>query len=326
MSSDPARVLLIGQGPTAASALDALLEHFRVVGLVRSGDPDDPVAQAAATRQVPVHSTPSIDAIRTFVDRTDPDAVVVSSYDRILPADLVSARPFVNVHYAPLPRYRGRATVNWAIINGEPEVSISIHCLVPGLDAGGILARESMAVGPRDTVTDLYEGLNSLQRKLLGPAVARRISGDEGTPQEEGAATYTCTRIPADGEVDWSASTDAIDRLIRALTEPYPGAYTWLGLKRLTVLEACPVPDAPIYEGRVPGRVVRVNRSAGWVDVLTGDGVLRLNKLALDGSEPGAASAVVTSLRQTLGLQTSDMARELVLLREQLEAIGAKGP
>jgi methionyl-tRNA formyltransferase len=293
--------------------------------MVRSGDADDPVARGAAARQVPVQSTASIDAIRTFIERTNPDAVVVSSYDRILPADLVSARPFVNVHYAPLPRYRGRATVNWAIINGEPEVFISIHCLVPGLDAGGILAQEATAVGPRDTVTDLYERLNSLQRELLGPAVARRISGDEGTPQQEGEATYTCTRIPADGEVDWSASTDAIDRLIRALTEPYPGAYTWIGLKRLVVLDARPAPDAPIYEGRVPGRVVRVNRSVGWVDVLTGDGVLRLNKLAPDGGEPGPASAVVTSLRQTLGLQTTDLVRDVVMLRERLEAIGSKG-
>jgi methionyl-tRNA formyltransferase len=230
-----------------------------------------------------------------------PDAVVVSSYDRILPADLIAGRPFVNVHYAPLPRYRGRATVNWAIINGEPQCAISIHTLVPGLDAGGLLFQQSVPIGPSDTVTDLYERLNAIQREALAGAVARRLSGDEGRPQDEDAATYGCTRLPEDGEIDWSASTDAAHRLVRALTDPFPGAYTWLGLRRLVIRHAEPV-RGPRYEGRVPGRIVRVDRSRGSVDVLTGDGVLRLHEVAVDGGEPQRAADVITSVRQTLGL------------------------
>ena len=237
------------------------------------------------------------------VNGTEPDAVVVSSYDRILPVELITARPFVNVHYAELPRYRGRATVNWAIINGEAHCAISVHSLVPGLDAGGILFQALLPIGPSDTVTDLYDRLNAIQRDVLADAVSRRLAGDEGEAQDERRATYACTRLPDDGELDWSGTTDAADRLVRALTDPFPGAFTWLGLRRVVIRRAEPVRE-PRYDGRVPGRVVRVDRSSGVVDVLTGDGVLRLHEVAVDGGDPQRAADVITSVRQTLGLST----------------------
>jgi methionyl-tRNA formyltransferase len=141
---------------------------------------------------------------------------------------------------------------------------------------------------------------------VLAGAVARRLQGDEGQPQDESRATYACTRLPADGEIDWSATTDATDRLVRALTDPFPGAFSWLGVRRLVIRRAEPVRE-PRYEGRVPGRVVRVDRSAGVVDVLTGDGALRLHEVALDGATPQRAADVITSVRQTLGLSAAQL-------------------
>ena len=309
MPSD-GRILLIGQGITTLSALQSLLERFDVVGMVRSSDAGDAAIRLAESSGVSLFADTSLAGATYAIKQTEPDAVVVSSYDRILPADLISARPFVNVHYAPLPRYRGRATVNWAIINGESRCAISIHSLVAGLDAGGILFQQFVPIGPSDTVTDLYEQLNAIQRDALAGAVARRLHGDEGQPQEESQATYACTRLPEDGEIDWSASTEAADRLVRALTDPFPGAFTWLGLRRLVIRRAEPC-RAPRYEGRVPGRVVRVDRSAGVVDVLTGDGVLRLHEVALDGGPPQRAADLITSVRQTLGLSVARLAAVL---------------
>jgi len=112
------RILLIGQGITTLSALQSLLDRFDVVGMVRSSDAGDAANRLAESAGVALFADTSLAGVTCAIKQTDPHAVVVSSYDRILPADLVSARPFVNVHYAPLPRYRGRATVNWAIING----------------------------------------------------------------------------------------------------------------------------------------------------------------------------------------------------------------
>src|SRR4051812_47323264 len=104
-SPDRPRVVLVGVGPTTATALAGLLGDFVVAALLRTGEDD--VTALAARHDVPVVADTSVASLRQVVERERPDAVVVSSYDRILPADMVAGRPFVNVHYAPLPRYRG---------------------------------------------------------------------------------------------------------------------------------------------------------------------------------------------------------------------------
>jgi methionyl-tRNA formyltransferase len=135
-----------------------------------------------------------------------------------------------------------------------------------------VLAQELVPIGPRDTVGTLYDRLNAVQAEILPRAVNRRLEGDLGRPQDEGDATYCCTRLPDDGEVDWSASTHDIDALVRAVGSPYPLAFTFLGLDRLSIVEAEPSPDRKLFVGRVPGRVVGWSTSEGWSDVLTGDG------------------------------------------------------
>src|SRR5262245_13375725 len=133
------RVLLLGFGPTAFSALEALAKRFEVVGLMREHDPSAPetdeVVRHARGLGIPVHCEASLSALEGLVQRLSPDCVVISSYNRVLPARLVSQCRFVNVHYALLPRYRGRANVNWAILNGEAQTGISVHVIEPGLDA-----------------------------------------------------------------------------------------------------------------------------------------------------------------------------------------------
>ncbi|MGY1739548.1 MULTISPECIES: methionyl-tRNA formyltransferase [unclassified Blastococcus] len=323
-----ARVLLVGQGPTAAAALRSLLAAHEVVALVREAPPTDAAVAEAARAGVPVHAAASVEGVRALVTDERPDCVVVSSFDRVLPPDLLRSCPFVNVHYSPLPRYRGRANVNWAVINGDAEAAITIHELVPDLDAGGVLHQEAVPIAPRTTVTDLYARLDDLQERALGRAVSRLLGGQRGAPQDEAAATYGCARVPDDGELDWSRPTEVLDRLVRGLTAPAPGAYTFLGLRRLWVDRAEPVPDAPRYEGRVPGRVVRRSVSEGWVDVLTGDGMFRLHQVRVEEGQAVPAAEAVRSVRATLGLRTADLVREIVQLRAQLAvaAAGADGP
>jgi methionyl-tRNA formyltransferase len=309
MSAERPRVLLVGIGPTSRSALEGLAERFDVCAIVRDGD--DETTALARELGVPVIADATVRGVREAVTERRPDAVVVSSFNRILDAELVSRCPFVNVHYAPLPRGRGRATVNWAIINGESTAAISIHHLVPGLDAGGILYQATVPIGDDSTVTTVYAELNELQRRNIAAAVAAAIAGEPGVAQDEHDATYLCTRVPDDGEIDWSRSTVAIDRLVRALQPPFPAAFTWLGLDKLHVEAATPVADDRVYEGRIPGRVVFVDRPAGTVDVLTGDGVLRLHRLRLEDGEPVPAASVVSSVQMTLGLRTTDLVAAL---------------
>lgn len=297
--SDRSRVLLVGMGVTTESALRGLLSKTEVVTLVRQAGPGDSAHALARSAGVSIVAETSIASIRAAIGQVRPDCVVVSSYHRILPPDVVRLCPFVNVHYAPLPRYRGRATVNWAIINGELCTAITVHELLPALDAGGILFQQSVPIGARDTVTDLYRRLNAIQELALPQAVARLLGGDRGVPQDESKASYACTRVPADGEIDWSRSAEEIDRLVRALTDPFPGAHTWSAAQRIVVSRAVPV-TAVRYEGVVPGRVAAIDRHAGTVDVLTGSGVLRLEQVTLDGA-PLRPADVIHSLSTTLG-------------------------
>ena len=316
MSADErrSRVLLVGLGATSLSALDGLAASLDVCALIRDGD--DATTERARELGVPVVSDTTVGGVRAAVAELRPDAVVVSSFNRILDAELVSQCPFINVHYAPLPRGRGRATVNWAIINGDATAAISIHHLVPGLDAGGILYQQTVPIGPDSTVATLYDELNELQRQHIAVAAAAAIAGDPGVEQDERQATYLCTRVPDDGEIDWSAPTAEIHRLVRALQPPFPSAFTWLGLDRIHLDAVSRVDDAPNYEGRVPGRVARVDRKSGAVDVLTGDGVIRLDRVRVEDGEQVAAAAVVSSVRMTLGLRTADVVAVVRSLRD----------
>jgi methionyl-tRNA formyltransferase len=322
-------VLLLGMGPAAASALDSLAARFRVVGLIRdarsSPGGNDEVVERARDLGIPVFSDLSIGGVERAVAQSRPDCTVVSSYDRILPSRILDRCRFVNVHYAILPQYRGRAPVNWAIINGEPETAITIHVIAPGLDSGNILYQQRVFIGADDTVGDLYAKLNDIQREVLGETVAGYISGYQGEPQEEASATYGCTRVPDDGEIDWSSSVKQIYALIRALTPPFPGAHTYLDARRITILRASPLTNTPRYVGRVPGRVVGRSRQDGYVDVLTGDGVLRIYEVATSDSAIGPASAFIGSTRQTLGLRIADLLAKIELLESRLSLLEDKG-
>ncbi len=317
------RVLLIGMGPTTLSALDSLAEGFAVLGVVRAPAPTDEVAARAAALGVPLFADVSPAGVAALVDGLRPDCTVISSYDRILGPELLARGPFVNVHYSPLPRYRGRANVNWAIINGEAAAAISIHTVAPGLDAGNLLFQEQVPIGPRDSVTDLYGRLNALQRTHLGPTVARHLAGYAGEPQDEAAATYGCARLPADGLIDWSAPTARVDALVRALAAPFPGAFTYLDGRRLAVTRAEPVEGGPPYVGRVPGRVVGRDRRAGSADVLTGDGVLRLFVVRPEGGAEQPAATLITSTKQTLGLRPDELLGRIERLERQVAQLAA---
>lgn len=320
MSSSRARVLLLGMGVTAESAFAALVERFDVCAVVCSAPPGDVLAQRAAALGVPMCTDTSLTSVARCIEQHQPDGVVVSSYDRVLPANLLAGRPFVNVHYAPLPRYRGRATVNWALINGETSWAITVHVMTPALDDGGILVQQSVPITDTDTVSDVYARLNDVQQRVLAEAVSRCLAGDPGRRQA-GEATYACTRVPADGEIDWTRPTAQIGRLVRALAPPYPGAYTYRGRRRLWVTAGHPLERPPVFEGRIPGRVVQVSRTEGWVDVLTGDGVFRLEALQADGEDAVPAYDHVRSVRETLGLQLRDLAAYVAELEAELRGL-----
>ncbi|GMO46295.1 methionyl-tRNA formyltransferase [Bradyrhizobium sp. TM233] len=317
-------VVLLADGPTGFAALRSLAAHCRVVQIFRR--PDQPDASAlrafANNRGIPVATMQDLNQLQKAIAELRPAAVVISSFDRIIPPQILALCRFVNVHYSLLPHYRGRANVNWAIINGETTAGISIHLVIPELDGGNLLFQQAIPIGANDTVTSLYERLNAIQERELGGVVVRAITGYQGTSQDTDDASYGCARVPEDGEIDWRQPTDTIDRLIRGLTPPFPGAFTHLDGQRLIITSASPRLDAPCYIGRVPGRIVGRSPSEGWVDVLTGDGVLRMfSVLPANSEQPCAAASVIGSTRATLGLSRLDLFRRIVALEDRLASL-----
>jgi methionyl-tRNA formyltransferase len=322
-------VVLLGNGPTALSALRSLMGLCSVGAVVRdlAGSNEDPVRALAVAAGVPVFALNRGEEISGLLAKIQPDAVVISSFNRILASNVLSLSRFLNVHYSPLPQYRGRANVNWALINGEPVAAISIHAVVPGLDSGNLFFQEEIPIGLADTVSSLYERLNAIQERVLAGVVLRMLEGDCGRPQDHSQATYGCARVAADGEIDWRSSTAQIDQLIRALTPPFPGAFTYLEMQPLVISRAIPVLDAPIYQGRVPGRIVGRSAAEGWVDVLTGDGVLRLLEI-LPASEgtPANPAGLIKSTRITLGLSKQDLLHRIYVLENRLALLESITP
>jgi methionyl-tRNA formyltransferase len=283
----------------------------------------DPVRTYAVQAAIPLFSVPHLNGLLQIIAQLRPRAVVISSFNRILSSEILSLSYFINVHYSPLPRYRGRANVNWALINGEPTAAISIHIVSSSLDSGDVLFQEEVPIQPGDTAASLYCRLNAIQERELGRVVVRAVAGAVGISQDHQNATYGCARIPDDGEINWSQSTIEIDRLIRALSPPFPGAFTHLNGKRLVIVRAGPVCNPPNYVGRVPGRIVHRSNAAGWVDVLTGDGILRVFEVIPESGCVSLAAALIKSTRSTLGLSRLDLLRRINALESRLATLQA---
>ncbi len=311
-------VLLVGLGTTTLSALSSLMAKCTVQAVIRDAEPDDPVLKLAQQSGIPVYADTTQAQIKALILQYQPDGVVVSSYHQILPPDLIELSTFINVHYSPLPQYRGRANVNWAMINDEPTAAISIHRITPDLDGGNILFQQPISIQLDDTITDLYNRLNQIQQEQLGDTVVKALTGYQGIPQAEAEATYCCTRLPEDGEINWADSTRKIDCLIRALVAPFPGAYTYFQGQQLRIWQAKPVEPPPNYVGRIPGRAIGRSKAAGFVDVLTGDGVLRIFEVQIEGAEKAAAATVIKSVKSTLGLRHSDLLKRIQTLEQHL--------
>ena len=231
---------------------------------------------------------------------------------------IIELSTFINVHYSPLPQYRGRANVNWAIINDESQAAISIHSISPGLDEGNILYQQLIPIEFDDTVATLYEKLNKIQQEDLGTTVIKALQSDLGIPQNHEQASYGCTRLPEDGEINWSDTTRKVSCLIRALVAPFPGAFTYFLGEKVIIWQAEIVKKPPNYIGRIPGRVINKYTAEGYVDVLTGDGVLRLIEVQLVGQEKTKAANIIKSVKSTLGLRKSDLLNRIQSLEKQI--------
>ncbi|MFJ5433690.1 bifunctional UDP-4-amino-4-deoxy-L-arabinose formyltransferase/UDP-glucuronic acid oxidase ArnA [Pectobacterium sp. CHL-2024] len=208
------------------------------------------VAKAAAEMDVPVFAPEDVNH-PLWVNRIRelaPDVIFSFYYRTLLSDDILQLPSFgaFNLHGSLLPRYRGRAPVNWVLVNGETQTGVTLHKMVSRADAGDIVAQSVVAIDEEDTALTLHGKCRTAAAALLAQQLplirSREITL---TPQDDSRASYFGRRTAADGLIDWQKSAREINNLIRAVTEPYPGAFTFLGERKVIIWRA---------------RVVKVNR------------------------------------------------------------------
>ncbi len=239
----------------------------------------------------------------SFWETTPFDIIILVSWRYYVPKSVYQrARIGAYVfHDSLLPEYRGFAPTVWAIINGEDHTGVSIIEMAEEIDAGNILDQQKVPINPDDTINIVMEEVTEAYLYLLEKNIKGLISGElPYTIQDHTKATFTCKRLPLDNLIDWSASAKQIYNLIRAVTFPYTGAYTYLDGKRLRVWGAKRWSNGKKFVGFVPGRVIEIKSGEGSI-VLTGDGALLLTQVQFDDGYVVNASGVLTKLSQTLG-------------------------
>ena len=216
------------------------------------------VKQAALEMGCPVIQPLSVHTQNFFDElvRLNPDLLVVVAYGHVLPQRILDIPRFgaINIHASLLPKYRGPAPIQWAIINRENVTGVTLMLMDRGLDTGDILSSASIPVRPDDTSGSLHDRLSVLGAELLMRTLASfEIHRKNAEPQSHSQATYAPLLKKADGHINWQRSAEAIEALIRGVT-PWPGAFTFWNGKRLKIYKAVP---KIVSAQELPGTVLR---------------------------------------------------------------------
>ncbi len=303
------RILVFGYHDVGYECLEALIARGdNVIGVFTHHD--DPgeriwfrsVRELAERNNIAVHTPDSVNTPE-WLDRIGamkPD-LIFSFYYRHMISRKVLDIPRLgafNMHGSLLPKYRGRAPVNWAILSGETETGVTLHHMVARADAGDIVDQQAVSIGPEDTALDVFRKIAPAARRLL----ERRIDSlKNGTApriaQDEREATYYGGRKPEDGKIDWTKNAEAVCNLVRAVAYPFPGAFTSAGGKRLFVWEAKPLRGA----SGVPGQVLATQP----LRIAAGEGVVEIRKLQWEGGaeENGASDTHGLRTGALLGIE-----------------------
>lgn len=277
------RVVLVGTVESTLVAFDALNRAGHPPVLVvtlpidarnRHSDFADLSAPARA-KGIAVHHTSDVNAQATLeaIRAVSPDLSVVIGWSQVCKAALHETRlGALGFHPAPLPRMRGRAVIPWTILLDEKETGSTLFWLDEGVDSGAILLQRRFPVAEDDTARSLYQKHMHALAGMLAEAMDLIRSGKtEGTPQDHAKATYCAKRTPADGRIDWRSPAASVLRLIRAVGDPYPGAFSVLHGESLIIDKALPFSQSRQFIG-LAGQV-QSHTESGFT-VRCGDGEL----------------------------------------------------
>lgn len=303
------KIIFMGTPDFAVGTLRSLAEAGHEITLVVS-QPDKPkgrghamvptpVKVVAEDLGIPVFQPMKIREAKDVLEKTEADVCVVAAFGQIIPASILHMKKYgcINVHASLLPKYRGAAPIQWAVIDGEKESGVTIMQMDEGLDTGDMLAKAIVPLDEKETGGSLFDKLSEAGGRLCVETLAKLEKG-EITPEKQGESptAYASMLDKKMGNIDWNKSAVVIERLVRGLN-PWPSAYTHLDGKTLKIW-ACDVLPQSASKGE-SGEILEVTKDA--IHVQTGDGILVLREIQLAGKARMDAGAFLRGYKVVPG-------------------------
>lgn len=306
------KVVFMGTPDFAVGTLEAIIEAGHEVLLVVT-QPDKPKGRSGALQFTPVKECAVAHGIEVFqpvkirleenvefLRKYDADIFVVAAFGQILPKSILDMPKHgcINVHASLLPKYRGAAPIQWAVINGDPITGVTIQQMDIGVDTGDIIVTKELAISKDETGGGLFDKLAVVGAEACLEAMEQIANGTATrTPQNHEEATHVSMISKEFGIIDWNKSAVEIERLIRGLN-PWPSAYTKLDGKTFKIWKA-EVVEAE--EAAKPGTIVAVEKNA--LKVQTGEGVLSLLEVQIEGKKRMDAGSFLRGYAVEVGTQ-----------------------
>lgn len=288
------RVIFMGTPDFAVASLEKIIEAGHEVVLVVT-QPDKPkgrgkafafppVKECAVSHDIEVFQPKRIkdDANVEYLKKYKPDIIIVAAFGQILPKSILDLPQYgcVNVHASLLPKYRGAAPIQWAVINGDEVTGVTTMRMDVGLDTGDMIAKREVRIAEDETGGSLFDKLAETGAQLCVETVEMLEKGTASfTPQNNEESTHTRMITKELGNIDWTKSAIEIERLIRGLN-PWPSAYTHLNDKTFKIWKAEVSEETGDY---APGCIVRAGKNELLVQ--TGEGMLSLKEVQLEGKK-----------------------------------------
>lgn len=287
------RAIFMGTPEFAVPTLQALIDHHEVIGVVTQPDKQrgrgkkvqfPPVKEKAVEYNIPVYQ-PVRAKEEAFIEtlrQLNPDVIVVVAYGQILPESILNIPKYgcINVHGSLLPKYRGAAPIQWAVLDGEEKTGITTMFMEKGLDTGDMLDKVEVVLDPKETAGTLHDKLMEAGADLLLETLKKLEAGTAvRTKQDDSKSCYAKMLSKEMGKIDFTKSANEIERLIRGMN-PWPSAYTSMSGKTMKIWDA----DVVEYQGNEkPGTIVDVTKDS--ILVAAGENALALKEIQLAGKK-----------------------------------------